>query len=168
MSSTSPYVRIAFYGPTLYEGARYTLSTAFTDNTYFTWDPTQPVANSQWSGLFCDPIVSIPDNHLQAEVMNNNETYTWAFYSISGSTPNTVQLPTGTLPLGTLLEAIHSATQQVVSDEQYRDVVGEVYSGNGQPTLAQALQTQANSMGASTRFTGVFQESPTVLRIQCW
>lgn len=130
MSLTSTNIRVAFSPPTLYPGARASTTRAFTNNTFFQWDPTTPVANSQWCGLFCDPITTIPENHLAAVVINNKAEYVWAFNSNSGDIINTVQMAEGPLSVGNVMQTIYEATQQIITDDQFRDLAGT----DGMPT----------------------------------
>lgn len=160
-------LRVAFAGPTNAPGGTYSMLPAFSDNTWYIWDPSTPVANSIWTGLFCDPVTSLPDTHLAAKAINNLPTFVWAWPSMTGSTLNTLNMPTGVLTLGTVLNTMYAATQGVITAAQYEDVTGQIYGGQGRPTLAQALQVNAANYDYQLQLFEVTQESPTVLRIDC-
>ena len=160
-------LRVAFTGPTNVPGGAYSMLPSLSDGSWFLWDPTTPVSNSSWSGLFCDPTTSLPNTHLAAKAVNNLPSYVWAWPSVTGSTINTLNMPTGTLTLGTILNTMYAATQGPITAAQYEDVTGQIYNAPGRPTLAQALQVNAANYDYQLQLFEVTQESPTVLRIEC-
>lgn len=146
------------------------LGTSFTDGTVFSWNPTQPVATAAWSGFFCDAGGALPATYLNLPVMNNLSAFTWAWPSTTGSTMNTVAMPTGYLTLYGMMNTLYTATQQTISSAQFADIVGTTYTGSGSPTLKVALNQYVamNPLGLTLALCNITQESATVLRIGCW
>lgn len=168
VSSTVAPLRIAFSGPTVRGNS--VLLPAFSDGTGFVWNPSQPASSALWSGFFCDAGSALPATYLSLPVMNNLSSYIWAWPSTTNSTMTTVSMPTGTLTLSAMMNAIYTATQQTISVAQYMDIAGTSYSGTGSPTLANALTqfVAGSKTQSSLGLCNITQESATVLRIWCW
>lgn len=164
---TSVPLNLLFIGPSYGVGQQNQMYTRFTDQTYFTWDPTQPISNSAWSGRFMDPVRALPTTYLNVQVMNNSNTYTWAWPSMTGQTLSTFSVPTGNVTLQTMMNNIYNASRANITTEQYEDIVGQPPEDSSNCTVANALSTNATNMQYTLTFQGLVQEPGNVLRILC-
>lgn len=168
VTSTVAPLRIVFSGPIA--GGSYVLLPSFSDGTVFSWNPTQPASSALWSGFFCDSSSALPSTYLNLPVMNNLSSYVWAWPSVTNSTMTTVAMPTGTLTLYGMMNAMYTATQQTISAAQYADIAGVPYAGTGSPAVKDALSqfVAVSKMKITLGLCNITQESPTVLRMWCW
>lgn len=160
-------LQVVFYGPSSYPGQGYTFYTRFNDTTTFLWNPAFPPSTAKWSGRFGNPLTSLPAAYLSIVIMNNQAGTTWAWPSLTGTTPNTFSPPTGQVTLGALMNSMYAASTATISPEQYQDVCGQGHDGTGPCTVGGALEANAAAWGYPGQWVGVQQESSTLCRVLC-
>ena len=164
-TSTPVKLNLAFYG----NGVGSTLYPAFNDGSSigFSWDPTTPYSSVQYSQCYAAPVTTLPNEYLNAVIMLNVGTDTWAWPSMTGSLVNTFSAPAGYLTLYGLMQALYTSTQSTITFSQYQDITGFEYQGSSTPTIAAALKDYAESQMYTPQLQWITRESSNVLRIVC-
>ena len=126
-----------------------------------------PLSNTIWTGRFMDTPKVLPQTYLNIVVLNN-QNYTFAWPTTTGSTMNTFTLPNGSITLQTLLTSIYNASKANITPDQYYDMIGQPPADlTSNVTVANAIMTNATSLQYVEDLFSINQETPTLLRLVC-
>ena len=114
------------------------LSMGFNDFSRLVWDPTQDPSTAKFYAGFCALPGDLPQAYKDVVVMQDTADYTFVWFV--GAPDVTIPIPAGALTLGSLMTTMFQCSGQTISTDDYDNITGDTWSGQGQPTMADAVR----------------------------